>query len=422
MRILIASRGVLPIRTGCGGAEIVGYQLAKSMAQAGHDVTLVGDVQQPTSPGALLRVHQMSNPGARIARFVPDGLLRWIVLHLFGNVAIALAVRRLMREAPDGFDVIHTHGALAVILLRFWARGTPLVYTEHDATPWSCRYRRWPERAIRKAIYRVLNVTAFRFADRVVTLFPSQAEEAALRWSIPRDKIVVIANGTDPAVLEAGRSNGPSLGVDRYCLFVGSLVPRKSPDLLLDAIAEVEDVACVFAGDGPMRGKLERRASELGISHRVRLLGSIPPADLGSVYAGAEMLVVPAVSEASPLVAVEAMACGLPVVASRISGLPALVKDWETGFLVKPGDVGQLAMAITFVLGDDELRERMGEEGRRRVLREFVWPAVAERYVDVYRAATGIPLDAGEPTIERHEDEDEDLPQIVDIPQVAVGL
>jgi glycosyltransferase involved in cell wall biosynthesis len=106
------------------------------------------------------------------------------------------------------------------------------------------------------------------------------------------------------------------------------------------------------------------------------------------------MLVVPAVSEASPLVAVEAMACGLPVVASRISGLPSLVKDWDTGFLVKPGDVGQLAMAITFVWGDDSLRGRMGQNGRHRVLRDFVWAAVARRYIDVYGSLTGRSSDA----------------------------
>ena len=389
MQILIASRGVLPISSGCGGAETVGYQLARSLKEAGHDVALVGDLRHPSA--APFEVRQTPNPGRSIARVVPDGLLRWLVLHLFGNVAVAREVRRALREEPGRFDLIHAHGALATILLSFLVRGVPIVYTEHDATPWSCRYRGWAERLVRKMVYRTLNVTAFRRADRVVMLFPSQAEEAARRWRIPADKAVVIANGTDPSVFAARPSAPPVLGVDRYCLFVGSLVPRKSPDLLLDALAELDDVSCVFAGDGPMRSKLERRASELGISDRVRLLGAVTPGDLGALYAGADMLVVPAVSEASPLVAVEAMACGLPVVASRISGLPSLVKDWETGFLVKPGNVGQLTMAMTFLLGDADLRARMGKNGQRLVLRDFVWPAVARRYLDVYRSAAGLP-------------------------------
>ena len=388
MRILIASRGVLPIADGCGGAEIVGYQLAVSMADAGHQVTLLGDLRRSQGSSNVI-VRQTPNPASRIARWVPDGLLRWFVLHLFGNLAIARAARRTVRETPDPFDVINAHGALAVILLSFFVRGVPIVYTEHDATPWSCRYRRLPERTIRKVVYRTLNVTAFGRADRVVMLFASQRDEAVRRWRIDREKVFVIPNGTDPAVFDTPQREAPRLDLDRYCLFVGSLVPRKSPDLLLDAIADLDDVACVFAGDGPMRAKLERRAAELGVSDRVRFLGAIRPHELGAVYHGAEMLVVPAVSEASPLVAVEAMACGLPVVASRISGLPSLVKDWDTGFLVKPGDVGQLAMAMTFLWWDDELRARMGRNGRHLVLRDFVWDAVARRYLDVYGPSAG---------------------------------
>ena len=393
MRILIASRGVLPISDGCGGAETVGYQLAMSMADAGHEVTLLGDVRRSQRSSTII-LRETGNPAARVARYVPDGLLRWFVLHLFGNLAIALAARRTIRTAPDAFDVIHAHGALAVIVLTFCVRHVPIVYTEHDATPWSCRYRRLPERTIRKALYRTLNVTAFRRADHVVMLFASQRDEAVRRWRIDRDKVSVVPNGTDPAVFEALGHPSPPLDLERYCLFVGSLVPRKSPDLLLDAIADLDDVACVFAGDGPMRAKLERRASELGVSDRVRFLGAIPRRELGAVYEGAEMLVVPAVSEASPLVAVEAMACGLPVVASRISGLPSLVKDWDTGFLIKPGDVGQLSMAMTFLWGDDGLRSRMGKNGRHLVLRDFVWAAVARRYLDVYGSLVGPSTDA----------------------------
>ncbi len=394
MRILVASRGVLPITDGCGGAETVGYQLAVSMADAGHDVTLVGDLRR-SARSSHVAVRQIRNPSSRAARFVPDGLLRWFVLHLFGNIAVARAVHRTVREATDGFDLIHAHGALAAILLTFLVRDVPIVYTEHDATPWSCRYRRLPERTIRKVIYRVLNVAAFRRADRVVMLFASQRDEAVRRWRIDGEKVAVIPNGTDPTVFDQAVGEPLGLDVERYCLFVGSLVPRKSPDLLLDAIADLDGVPCVFAGDGPMRARLERRASELGISDRVRFLGAVPPAELGGVYARADVLVIPAVSEASPLVAVEAMSCGLPVIASRISGLPSLVKDWDTGFLVKPGDVGQLAMAMTFVRGDDALRDRMGRSGRRLVLRDFAWQAIARRYLDLYDSLPGLDADTG---------------------------
>ena len=271
-------------------------------------------------------------------------------------------------------------------------RSTPLIYTEHDATPWSCRYRRWYERWTRKLIYRAVNVMAFRRADRVVTSFELQAREIVNRWRIPPSKVVVISNGTDAHVFKPMErmASGTSriheqFGFDRYCLFVGSLTLRKSPDLLLEAVAEA-GVSCVFAGDGPMRTKLERRAHQLGIGGRVAFLGRVPPHELGRIYSEADLLVLPTVSDTSPLVALEAMACGTPVLASRVSGLPSMIEDWKTGFLVKPGDVGQLAMAIRFLTGDARLRRRMGRNGQRRV-REFLWPAVTDRYLSLFLSA-----------------------------------
>jgi glycosyltransferase involved in cell wall biosynthesis len=155
---------------------------------------------------------------------------------------------------------------------------------------------------------------------------------------------------------------------------------------LLEAIAEAGDVPCVFAGDGPMRKQLERRAAQLGIEEKVRFLGDVPSKDLGKLYAGSDMLVLPSVSEGSPLVVVEAMACQVPVLATRIAGLPSMIEDWETGFLVKPGDVGQLAMGIRFLAGDAELRRRMGANGRRPALRDYPWPLIAWLHVLLYQA------------------------------------
>src|SRR5207245_4567523 len=111
----------------------------------------------------------------------------------------------------------------------------------------------------------------------------------------PPSKVVVISNGTDVDVFNPMRPGVSQVreqyGFDRYCLFVGSLTPRKSPDLLLEAVAEA-GVSCVFVGDGPMRRKLERRAQHLGIVDKVAFLGSLPPDALARIYAGADVLAV----------------------------------------------------------------------------------------------------------------------------------
>jgi glycosyltransferase involved in cell wall biosynthesis len=401
MKILIASRGVVPVRAGCGGAEIVVYQLSRWLAAQGHDVTLVAEVDEDEFeilPG--LEVVPVGSSASRWWRWLPDGLARWVVQHLIGNIVVALTVRRLVRDRADGFDVVHAHGALSALLISL-RRPAPLVYTEHDATPWSCRYRRWYERWLRKTIYRALNVTVFKRADHVVTVFPSLAAEITRHWRIEAAKVSVIGNGADIEAFRPRDASGSrvrrELGLERYALFVGSLVPRKCPDLLVDALAEAGDIPCVFVGDGPMRPRLERRAQELGIADRVVMMGAIASDKLAPIYAEADLVVLPTVSDAFPLVALEAMACGTPVLASRISGLPEMIEDWETGFLVKPGDVGQLAMGIRFLTGDGALRARMGENGRRKVRDAFRWQVVAERYELAYAAAVGIPPDPEPP-------------------------
>lgn len=383
LRILMASRGVLPVAPGCGGAEMVAYQLARSLAAEGHRVTLLSDVGARgavDAPG--LEVLPIDSAAVRLVRRLP-GFISWLALHLVGNIVAARAVRRLVRVRR--FDVVHAHGSLSAILAS-WRSRVPVIYTEHDAPPWICRYRRWWERGLRSLVYRVLNVTAFRRADRVAALFGTLRDDIVGRWRVAGENVRTIGNGTEVSQLEEDRGERVAVPFDRFCLFVGRLTSRKAPDLLIRAVAEVEGLCCAVAGDGPMREKLERLAERLGVSDRIVFLGNVASRDLPGLYARADLLVLPSVSEAFPLVALEAMACGTPVLATRVAGLRTLVSDWETGFLVKPGDLGELATAMRFLLRDDALRLAMSERARIRVREHFSWPVVAGEYEQLYRS------------------------------------
>lgn len=387
MRILMVGRGVVPLRAGGGGAELVAYQLGKALALDGHEVVLVADVDEDEFPGGGgLTIEPLGSRALRVAQRLQGGFPRWVLQHLIANLAAARVAHRLL-SAGERFDVIHTHGNLATTLIARRTR-LPVLYTEHDATPWSCRYRHWWERLVRRAIYRSLNVVAYRRAERVVAIFEPLRAELVQRFSLAPAKVATILNGTDIDVFSDERATVAAvrdrIAFSRYCLFVGQLTSRKAPDLLLRAIADVEEMSCVFAGDGPMRRKLEVLARDLGIEQRVVFLGSVPAAELGALYAGADFLILPSVSEGTPLVVLEAMACGIPVLATRVAGLPFLVQDWETGFVVKPGDVGQLAMGMRFLHGDDALRGRMGATARGRARQSFPWPLVARRYAAIY--------------------------------------
>jgi glycosyltransferase involved in cell wall biosynthesis len=389
MKVLMAGRGVVPIKVGCGGAELAMYQLARALAIAGHQVTVVADVaEEDFAHVPNLEVVQLDSRIQRFASRLPGSFLGWIVQHFVGNIATALRIRSLLRSGRS-FDLVHMHAALATLIVSRLANA-PTVYTEHDSTPWSCRYRRWHERALRKAIYLGVNVRAFRRVDRVATICESLRTDILTRWGVSAQNVMTILNGADFDVFNPDRC-GPTpiperFGFDRYVLFVGKLTPRKAPDLLLRALVEAPDTNCVFAGGGEMRERLEQLTRELGLADRVAFLGDVAPRDLGPLYVGADLLVIPSVSEGTPLVAFEAMACGTPVLSSRIAGLPELVHDWSTGFLVKPGDVGQLAIAIRFLTVDTESLERMGQEAQRRVRKRFLWPNVAREYLAVYHA------------------------------------
>jgi len=418
VKLLMAGRGVVPVKVGCGGAELAMYQLAQALSLVGHDVTLVADaVEEDFARVPSLEIVQLDSRAQRLAARLPSGFFGWITRHLVGNVVTARRVRSLIRSGRQ-FDVVHVHGNLAAILLSRWTT-IPVVYTEHDSTPWSCRYRSWYERLIRKVVYRAVNVTAFKRATRVATISESLRAEIIDRWGLAEARVRTIFNGANFDLFNPDRgASGEAIvreryGFERYILFVGSLTARKAPDLLLHALVEARDTCCVFAGNGPMRAKLEVLAQSLGVADRVAFLGDVAPTDLGRLYVDADLVVIPSVSEGTPLVAFEAMACGTPVLSSRIAGLPELVHDWSTGFLVKPGDVGQLAVAIRFLTMDIELLQRMGREAQKTVRKRYLWPNVANEYLHLYfslvrgdatpqasRAVTAVLVPAPEPTPE----------------------
>jgi glycosyltransferase involved in cell wall biosynthesis len=382
---------------------LVAYELARVFARQGHEVTLVSDVGESERHATEnLQFVEIESALQRFVSRLPGGFATWLLQHLIGNVSAVLTVCRLTRQRS--FDVVHAHGNLSAILLSILC-DLPLVYTEHDAPPWQCRYRRRWERVTRKTIYRALNVTAFRRADHVVATFESLGHEIVGRWGVREERVTAILNGAaetftngsgDPGSNGSGPSslNAPVCEFDHYCLFVGRLTQRKCPDLLVKALAEAEDdICCVFAGDGPMRKQIELLAERLGVADRVAFLGNVSPSKLAPLYCNAELLILPTVSDTSPLVVTEAMACGTPVLATRVAGLPSLVEDWETGFLVHPDNVGELTVALRFLMHDPELRRTMSVKARMRVAERFLWSRVSDQYEGVYQSvALAVPV------------------------------
>ncbi len=147
----------------------------------------------------------------------------------------------------------------------------------------------------------------------------------------------------------------------RVLAFAGRLGPQKSVGTALEALARVDEVALVIAGDGPDRAALERRARELGLEERVRFLGAVPRDQVLRLFRAADASLLSSAWENFPHTVVEALAVGCPVIATAVGGVPEVVRDGVNGLLVAPGDPAALASALERFYADPELRSRLAE-------------------------------------------------------------
>src|SRR5215208_93868 len=213
---------------------------------------------------------------------------------------------------------------------------------------------------------------------------------------VPSYRVSLIPNAVIPAsddppdltgTLPDGWLEGPLVGV------VARLQPEKGVADFLKAAVHVSkitpQVRFLVVGDGPLREELLALAKRIGVEKRVRFLGH--RTDAQALIGFMEVLVVPSVTEGSPLIVLEAMAAGVPVVASAVGGIPDQIRHDKEGLLVPPGDTGALGEALLNLLRDPACARRLGEAGRRRATSEFAHPTMVRRIEDVYRDALGRP-------------------------------
>jgi D-inositol-3-phosphate glycosyltransferase len=236
-------------------------------------------------------------------------------------------------------------------------------------------------------------------ADRVICATEHEKSLLAHLYDADPQRIEVVPLGVDverfkPLDKEDARRQ---LGFEdaRIILFVGRIEPLKGVDILINAAAMLEsDVECsvlIVGGDESSKAQiaqLQGLASDLGIEHRVAFVGAVDHDKLPLFYNAADVCVVPSHYESFGLVAVEAMACGVPVVASRVGGLTGTVKDGETGYLIPWLCPEPFAERIEMLLDNESLRRNLGEAAREAVGR-YRWESVAARVMGVYASLNG---------------------------------
>jgi glycosyltransferase involved in cell wall biosynthesis len=234
-------------------------------------------------------------------------------------------------------------------------------------------------------LYATIDRRLLRRFHRVAAVSESVANKL-LRSGFPSKKLSIIPNGI--AFERFARAQGGVGARDsvRRVGFVGRFVDAKGGSALLRAARTVllqhPQTEFVFAGDGPKRAEWEELAAESGIAPHVRFLGF--QNDMPEVYASYDVFVLPSREEATPLCLLEAMAVGVPVIATPVGGVPAIIESSDVGLLVQPGNDAALAEAILRVLGDPALACRLAANGQRRVSQEFSSAKMAGRYIELY--------------------------------------
>lgn len=361
-------------RLNVGGAALSVLELAAGQRRRGHEVLVVAG----TIPAGEESMEYVARDLGVPTLHLP--VLRRTV-SVGGDVAAIRALHRLVRERRP--DVLHTHTSKAgttgrvAALLAGRRRPSAVVHTFHGHV--LSGYFGAPK----ALVYRLVERGLARATDRIVAVSDEVRDDLVRLRIAPPDKIAVVHYGFDldsrlgsgEARDELRRQTGA--GPDDFVIgWAGRLSEIKRPLDLVRTAAKVDGSILVLAGDGELNEAVRQLAAELGIEHRVRLLGYVE--NIGEWYSAFDAFLLTSANEGAPVVAIEALAAGVPVVATDAGGTRTVVDDNETGFLAAVGDVDALAAHLGRLRDDPALRASLGATGATRMRERFS----TERMVD----------------------------------------
>lgn len=381
-----------------GGMNVYVHELACTMAGRGVEVVVFTRRADPDSPDevAVEEGYRVIHLDAGPPSPLPIPRLHPLVGR-FGEGVVKWAQRNRI-----SFDIVHSHYWLAgwAGVLAKEALDVPLANSFHTLGRVKDLLRRVDESP--ESTTRLLTEEeVLAQADCVVAATPYEFDDLLEHYGASPERLCISPPGIDrdmyfPGDRAAARS-ALALDDERILLFVGRIQAHKGVDVAIRALAGLPDqpsegrprprLLIVGGPSGPdgesELASVRTLAADLGVSDRVDFLGPQPHATLGDYYRAADTLVMPSRSESFGLVAAEAQACGLPVVATRVGGLAYVVSDSESGLLVEGADPAAFAAAVSAVIDHPDFSARLSA-GATRFARRFSWPGTAERLLELY--------------------------------------
>jgi glycosyltransferase involved in cell wall biosynthesis len=402
-----------------GGQGVYVRALSRELAELGHRVEVFSGQPYPEladgvpfTPLPSLDLYREPDPfrTPRLAEFRDwVDVAEWLTMCSAGfpePLTFSLRAARHLLPRAGEFDVVHHNQSLGWGLLRLVRAGVPTVATVHHPVAIDSRLELAAAPSLRRRLtlhrwyaFTGMQARVLRRLDAVTTVSASSSRDIERHMGVPATGVEVIPVGIDP---EQFRPPPEARARDPQSILVvtSADVPLKGLVHLLEAVAKLRterSVRLTVVGTARPGGPAEGALDRLGLRDAVRFTGRVPERELVELLQRASVVAIPSLYEGFSLPAIEAMACGAPLVTTDAGALPEVVGD-EAGLRVRAGDVGELTAALARVLDSPALGERLGRAGRRRVIENYTWRATARRTADWYAdvlARKGTPEGAG---------------------------
>lgn len=277
-------------------------------------------------------------------------------------------------------DLLQIYGGPGgVFLLR--KPNVPVIYVANHT--YAQQYKN-----LEKSIYRVLmklERKGYKYAQRIVAISTTTKDSLVNDYQVPSEKITVIPVGVDVGIFKPLDIKK----IPNSVLYVGRLCERKGLYYLIESIKMVREaipnIKLYLIGKGNLREELQRLVEKHGLLRNVVFIGKVSEEELIKWYNRAEVFVLPSLFEGFGIVCIEAMACGVPVIGTKVPGIVDIIRDRDNGLLVPPQDPDSLAKAIVQMLKDKGLCKYLGERERKGILGKFDWSKISEEFIDLYK-------------------------------------
>jgi glycosyltransferase involved in cell wall biosynthesis len=377
-----------------GGMEVHTQSLIDGLLKNGHKLTIISTLHPnglETEERDNLKIY-----------FIGDKSMR--CTEKFYKQSIELFDRL---QTNEQFDIIHSQSTSGYGIIKHGRGRIPFVATFHG-TSWNEVKSALNTRSTKmfaKALYIFCrdillkrnkeDVAVCKFADKIIAVSNELKDDLKSQYGVEDEILLIIPNGIDTAIFM------PNLNVDgliekynlkntKIVLSAGVVTGQKGQDLLIkilpDLLKRDERIKLILIGKGPAMPDLKRKADAFGVSRNIIFAGMVPHEKMQYYYNLADVFVLPTFRlEGDPLVVSEAMACGKPVVASRIGGIPTVIDDYKNGLLIEPGNTKELINKIIEVLENNELSDDLSKQAREKVVANYSVDNMVRRIITVYQ-------------------------------------